>query len=134
MTKIRFTKKFGTAFPRATSLPIPSRGRGRELPAPFRVKGKIMNDRMNSEEIGEWIDSIMAGRVRQKEQSNLDLPEDMENFFDATTMAFVMVATAPDKEAKRAAQELVNESGALLTGELLKEAALEADRQIRAMN
>jgi len=93
-----------------------------------------MNDRMNSEEIGEWIDSIMAGRVRQKEQSNLDLPEDMENFFDATTMAFVMVATAPDKEAKRAAQELVNENGALLTGELLKEAALEADRQIRAMN
>ena len=93
-----------------------------------------MNDRMNSDEIGEWIDSIMAGRVRQKEQSNLDLPEDMENFFDATAMAFVMVATAPDKEAKRAAQELVNESGVLLTGELLKEAALEADRQIRAMN
>lgn len=93
-----------------------------------------MNDRMNSDEIGEWIDSIMAGRVRQKELSALNIPEDMENFFDATAMAFVMVATAPDKEAKRAAQELVNENGALLTGELLKEAALEADRQIRAMN
>ena len=93
-----------------------------------------MNERMNSEEIGEWIESIMAGSVRQNGQSALNIPEDMENFFDATAMAFVMVATAPDKEAKRAAQELVNESGVLLTGELLKEAAIEADRQVRAMN
>jgi uncharacterized protein YdeI (YjbR/CyaY-like superfamily) len=93
-----------------------------------------MNERMNGEEIEQWIESIMAGRLRQKEQSTLNIPEDMENFFDATAMAFAMVATAPDKEAKRAAQELVNESGVLLTGELLKEAAIEADRQVRAMN
>ena len=93
-----------------------------------------MNERMNSEEIEQWMKSVMAGRLRQKGQSNLNIPEDMENFFDATVMAFVMVATAPDKGAKKAAQELANENGVLLTVGLLKEAAFEADRQIGAMN
>ena len=82
----------------------------------------------------QWIESVMAGRLRQKEQSNLDLPEDMENYFDFTVMAIVMVATAPNARAKESAQTMANTSGVNLSEQLLKEAALEADRQIGAMN
>ena len=89
---------------------------------------------MKNKKLEKWIESVMAGRLRQKEQSNLDLPEDMENYFDFTVMAIVMVATAPNKNAKEAAQAMANTSGVNLSEQLLKEAALEADRQIGAMN
>ena len=89
---------------------------------------------MNKEKLEKWIESILEGRLRQKEQSNLNIPEDMENFFDATVMAFVMVHTAPNAKAKKAAQTMANESGVLLSVQLLKQAGEEADRQLGAMN
>ena len=55
---------------------------------------------MKKKKLEKWVASVMAGRLRQKEQSNLNIPEDMENYFDATVMAFVMVPTAPNKKAK----------------------------------
>ena len=89
---------------------------------------------MKKKKLEKWVASVMAGRLRQKEQSNLNIPEDMENYFDATVMAFVMVHTAPNKKAKEAAQTMANKSGVLLTVQLLKQAAEEADRQLGAMN
>ena len=89
---------------------------------------------MKKKKLEKWIESILEGRLRQKQQSNLKIPKDMENFFDATVMAFVMVHTAPNKKAKKAAQTMANESGVLLTVQLLKQAGEEADRQLGAMN
>ena len=89
---------------------------------------------MKKKKLEKWVESVMAGRLRQKEQSNLNIPEDMENYFDATVMAFVMVHTAPNKKAKEAAQTIANTSGVNLSVQLLKQAGEEADRQLGAMN
>ena len=89
---------------------------------------------MKKKKLEKWVASVMAGRLRQKEQSNLNIPEDMENYFDATVMAFVMVQTAPNKKAKEAAQTIANTSGVNLSVQLLKQAGEEADRQLGAMN
>ena len=89
---------------------------------------------MKKKKLEKWVASVMAGRLRQKEQSNLNIPEDMENYFDATVMAFVMVHTAPNKKAKEAAQTIANTSGVNLSVQLLKQAGEEADRQLGAMN
>ena len=89
---------------------------------------------MKKKKLEKWVASVMAGRLRQKEQSNLKIPKDMENYFDATVMAFVMVHTAPNKKAKEAAQSMANKSGVLLSVQLLKQAGEEADRQLGAMN
>ena len=89
---------------------------------------------MKKKKLEKWVASVMAGRLRQKEQSNLNIPEDMENYFDATVMAFVMGHTAPNKKAKEAAQTIANTSGVNLSVQLLKQAGEEADRQLGAMN
>jgi len=81
-------------------------------------------------EMKRWINSALKGRVIQKERSKLKIPKDMENFFDATVLAMVMVETAPNKLAKETASELAGESGSMLTDDLLRKAAKEVAHQL----